>query len=166
MGCDIHIVLERKVKDQWVGLHNYNAPEPEALDVFVIEGKGKPPMRSWIRFKIMERNYRLFGELAGVRTDGTLGNEPRGLPSDASQLTTAMSDEWGADGHSHSYLSLPEFIAAYAAATDQTPMLVEHRLNPTDETKKWFLATATFVTGVDIYDDNYDEYRICFWFDN
>ncbi len=166
MGCDIHMVLERKVKDQWVGLHNYNAPEPKALNVYSMNKDDPPKLRTWVTFKIRERNYRLFGELAGVRTDGTLGNEPRGLPQDASQLTTAMSDEWDADGHSHSYLSLPEFIAAYAAATDQTPMLVEHRLHPTDETKKWFHHAATFVTGVDMYDDNYDEYRICFWFDS
>jgi len=166
MGCDIHMVLERKVEDQWVGMHNYRGLMAKALNVFQIDNSRAPPVEPYISYKIMERNYRLFGELAGVRTDGTLGYEPRGLPSDASQLTTAMSDDWGADGHSHSYLSLPEFIAAYAAATDQTPMLVEHRLNPTKETGKWYFDMCTVVTGTDIYDRDFDNYRICFWFDN
>ena len=166
MGCDIHMVLERKIGDEWVGLHDYSAPEPEALREFTV-GKGESvPTGRWLSFKARERNYQLFGELAGVRTDGTLGNQPRGLPDDMSQLTRVTADGWGMDGHSHSYLSLREFVTAYAAATDQTPMLVEHRLHPTEETKNWFHNLCTVVSGVDIYDENFDEFRICFWFVN
>lgn len=165
MGCDIHMVLERKHGDEWIGMHNYNAPNPAALDTTTFDDN-PPSQYRWISYKIMGRDYRLFGELAGVRTTGTLGNEPRGIPQNASQLTNALVDEWDSDGHSHSHLSLTEFIAAYAATTDQTPMLVEHRLNPTEETKKWFHNMATLITGLDIYSERYDDYRICFWFDN
>lgn len=167
MGCDIHMVLERKFGDEWVGMHNYNAPDYKALHINnLIDDGGEPPKRAWISYKIMQRDYQLFGELAGVRKASSLGNEPRGLPQDASQLTTVMADEWGMDGHSHSHLSLPEFIAAYAASTGQTPTLVEHRLNPTKETSTWFHDIATLITGDDIFDENYNDYRICFWFDN
>lgn len=166
MGCDIHMVLERKIKDEWVGVHHYHGFEAVALRDMDYLAKDKPNPQGRIPFRITVRDYRLFGELAGVRTDGTLGNEPQGLPEDASQLTRALADEWGMDGHSHSYLSLTKFAQAYAAAMDQTAQLVEHRLHPTEETKQWFKDICTLITGFDIYDNRYDEFRICFWFDN
>lgn len=165
MGCDIHMVLERKSNGTWIGLHNYNTPELIALDTSVFDDS-PPTQYRWIAYKIMGRNYTLFGELAGVRTAGTLGNEPRGIPQDASQLTNALVDEWDSDGHSHSHLSLSEFIAAYAAATGESHKFVEHRLSPTVETTDWFHNLVTMITGHNIYDKNYDDYRICFWFDN
>ena len=166
MGCDIHMVLERKIKDEWVGVHNYHGFEAVALRGVGNLTKEKSSLQGWISFRITDRDYQLFGELAGVRTDGTLGNQPQGLPEDASQLTRVSADEWGMDGHSHSYLSLTEFVSAYAAATDQAPQLVEHRLHPTEQTQTWFNDICTLITGFDIYDNRYDDFRICFWFDN
>ena len=132
MGCDIHMVLERKSNGTWIGLHNYNTPELIALDTVVFDDS-PPTQYRWIAYKIMGRNYTLFGELAG---------------------------------HSHSHLSLSEFIAAYAAATGETHKFVEHRLSPTVETTDWLHNLATMITGHNIYDKNYDDYRICFWFDS
>lgn len=167
MGCDIHMVLERKFGNEWVGLHSYRGGESAALNVY--SGMDEVPLdnrRPWVTYKITGRDYGLFAELAGVRGESTMGNEPRGLPDNMSQLTAVMADEYGSDGHSHSHLSLTEFVAAYCAATDQSPTLVEHRLNPTRDTKKWFLELCALATGIDIYDDAFDDFRICFWFDN
>ena len=167
MGCDIHMVLERKIKDEWVGVHHYHGFEAVTLrGPDIIKSDKKPNPYGWIKFKITDRDYRLFGELAGVRTDGTLGNQPQGLPEDASQLTRALADEWGMDGHSHSHLSLTEFAQAYAAAMDQTAQLVEHRLHPTEQTQTWFNDICTLITGFDVYDNKHYDFRICFWFDN
>lgn len=167
MGCDIHMVLERKIKDEWVGVHHYHGFEGAALRSMDYLAKDKPNPQGWISFRITGRDYRMFGELAGVRTSGTLGNEPQGLPEDASQLTLALANEWGMDGHSHSHLSLTKFAQAYAAAMDQTAQLVEHRLHPTEQTQTWFNDICTLITGFDIYAYNrYDDFRICFWFDN
>lgn len=168
MGCDIHMVLERKIGDEWVGMHNYNSPNSEAITLYDWTGENieSNQRRPWVSYRIMDRNYELFGELAGVRTEGSLGNEPRGLPEDMSQLTRVLANEWGQDGHSHSHLSLTEFVAAYAASEDETAKLVEHRLSPTEETSKWFYRIAKLVSGIEIYDQEYESFRICFWFDN
>jgi len=65
----------------------------------------------------LNRNYTLFGLMAGVRSDVVMF-EPRGLPSDtSSDLTKACSPtgylEYGeaVPGHSGSWLTLEELIA-------------------------------------------------------
>lgn len=166
MGCDIHMVLERRIRGEWVGMHSYRGIEPNAVDAYSLSEQEVPPLKSWITYKIMSRNYDLFGELAGVRREGSLGNEPRGLPEDMSQLTRVLSEEWAGDGHSHSHLSLLEFVQAYCASEGTTDKLVAHKLNPTNESSKWFMDVCTKVSGVDIFDEEFDAFRICFWFDN
>jgi hypothetical protein len=65
------------------------------------------------------RNYGLFAILAGVRNGcGTAGakigepttpiSEPRGIPEDASPAYREIAEQWGSDGHSHSWLTLAE----------------------------------------------------------
>jgi hypothetical protein len=83
MGCDIHLHVEVKINGKW---EHYNAPD-------------------------VERHYRLFAKMAGVRN---YGNEvqpislPRGLPTDINAMTKFMSDYEGRDGHNHSWLSSAE----------------------------------------------------------
>jgi hypothetical protein len=57
-----------------------------------------------------QRNYIFFGIIAGVRSYDTksMVSEPRGLPKDVSPQVKRHSDQWGVDGHSHSYLTLKE----------------------------------------------------------
>lgn len=163
MGCDIHMVLEQKSGDEWVGIHNYRIIEQQAVRMGFDE---QPIPSGWITWRITDRNYRFFAELAGVRGEGSLGNQPRGLPEDMSQLTRALAEEWGIDGHSHSHLSLIEFIQAYCAAAEETDKLVANKLQPTSESQEWFRNMVGLVTGITIYDEDYDNFRICFWFDN
>jgi hypothetical protein len=68
------------------------------------------------------RSYGLFSVLAGVRNGvGFAGcdmgdaiqpiAEPRGLPTDCDPRIRAQSAQWGADGHSHSWLTVAELMA-------------------------------------------------------
>lgn len=83
MGCDIHMHTEIKVDGKW---EHYGAPK-------------------------VDRCYALFALIADVRnSDGKIKpiSKPKGLPADANWLTRKSSDEFGVDGHSHSYLTSAE----------------------------------------------------------
>lgn len=145
MGADIHLFLERKAEikgeTKWVGV--------------------KP-----VGGRASNRNYRLFADLAGVRGEGP---DPKGMPADASDLALMYSDEYGDDGHSHSYCSLTEFIVAYVKHThgELVPELAAEILEG-EITQRSKLARDLF----DIWDayENYGapppEYRVVFFFDN
>jgi hypothetical protein len=105
MGCDIHMIVERNVGAEWIPLRtkteytNYVKPEdPYYYGYFNWESG---------------RNYTLFEQLAQVRVHygdlPTLG-DPRGLPEDPSEITQLASDQWGIDGHSHSWFTLRELL--------------------------------------------------------
>jgi hypothetical protein len=82
MGCDIHLFVEERVDN---GKWEY----VQEIDV--------------------NRNYDLFGFLAGVRDDNNLQHFPRkGFPNDASKTVIGQYDEWDLNGHSHSWLTLEE----------------------------------------------------------
>jgi hypothetical protein len=96
MGCDIHIWTEIQAKDgSWDLLES-----KEAYD---------------------GRNYGLFSILANVRNGyGAAGCDtgdgfvpismPKGIPEDASDFYKSEVSKWGIDGHSHSFLTLKEFL--------------------------------------------------------
>ncbi len=69
----------------------------------------------------IDRNYNLFGALAGVRhpyMDVISGL--KGLPNDVSDEICRISDDWGIDGHSHNYLTVKELIDSnYYKMTDK-----------------------------------------------
>jgi len=83
MGCDIHLHIEVKVNGKW---EHYASP--------------------WI-----QRNYTLFEKMAGVRGDDENAiSLPKGMPEDASFITKQSCEDFGSDGHSHSYLTLNEIV--------------------------------------------------------
>lgn len=91
MGCDIHWFIEVQQDDgHW-----------KSVPLGINDDLG--------------RNYRLFARLADVRNyDGEEPiAEPRGLPADVSDEVKKDSWEYGMDGHSHSWLSLEELLAAF-----------------------------------------------------
>lgn len=91
MGCDIHAMIERR---KWYGKREFwdwlNAGDPD-----------------------IDRNYTIFAVLANVRNyDNTpFISEPRGLPEDCTSEFKAYAEEWDADGHSHSWVTLKEMKA-------------------------------------------------------
>lgn len=121
MGCDIHLFVEKKIAGKWQAVKGVNE-----LEVQYIEGirKGGELEEYWTR-RLQElqegtfdylfdgRHYLLFEVLAGVRAKHDLVpiSEPKGLPEDGSPEALASSQEWGMDGHSHSWLTAAELNA-------------------------------------------------------
>jgi hypothetical protein len=93
MGCDIHMIVERKKNG-----NKWEAFMPQYL-------------KKWDDTLCVSRNYELFEHLAGVR--GYSENaivQPRGIPKNASQRYKSLVKNWGEDGHTHSYLTLEELL--------------------------------------------------------
>lgn len=94
MGCDIHIALERKVGNKWVMVNVMHWDRP-----------------------CTKRDYRRFAALAGVRGEGPA---PRGVPADVSDSAKLLIDDWGDDGHSHSWMTIEEAVPIFLA-TERVP---------------------------------------------
>ena len=108
MGCDIHLVVQRRVDGSW-----------EDVDL----GLGEEEM--WDFWEA--RSYDTFALLADVRNDGTITpiSKPRGIPSDFDcDDYRRPSERWGQligdvehngkdlGEHSHSWVTLAEILAA------------------------------------------------------
>ena len=145
MGCDIHIYVEKKVKNEW-----------ENGDVFV-KNKYFGIDETEPEYKVNEihstRNYNLFALLANVRNYGGIDpiSRPRGLPGDVSVFVKNKSDSYGSDGHSHSYLNLFE-IKKFSENELLKDIITKLEYRQKD---------------LKIYGENADSnIRIVFWFDN
>jgi hypothetical protein len=99
MGCDIHIVLERRhsEREPWIGVVAFDA----------IKVSKRPPAD--------DRYYEFFAAIAGVRGPGP---KPLGMPPDMSELSRVQCSEMGTDGHSHSYLPAADFCERFRRASD------------------------------------------------
>lgn len=138
MGADIHMVLEkRSAEGKWI-----------ATDTFRIHSSRD---RNFAVPVAQDRNYKRFAALAGVRGPGPT---PRGLPLDASETTNFLSDEYGEDGHSHSWLPLKEAVEVFVET--------EYWRETDDVYAKKY--PSSFFFGVE--EETTDEYRLVFWFDN
>lgn len=150
MGCDIHYVIERKSPDHgWVGVCS--------TDYMLTTDYGQ--LNKYEPFSYKSRNYRFFGLLAGVRSDG--GPAPKGLPEDMSALAATCTKNWEGDGHSHSYCSLKEFVAAHIDADLEINERVANKLQNIDLTRE---ALKKLLWMDD--DTDADNYRVVYWFDN
>lgn len=141
MGCDIHIVLERKLPNrEWIGLWTSDEFPPNGV------GRGNRPM-------IAQRDYGFFAEVAAVRGRSDTSKYPQNIPEDVSRLAWAQYMQAPTDHHSASHLSAEEFVAAYL------------RVNP--ESDRHRPAHALYdLLGIDADYPEGAEYRVVFWFDN
>lgn len=108
MGCDIHLMVEAKRDGRWVRIGR------KALKL----SDGDQYDREYDNV-YSGRNYSLFSMLADVRNgygfagvdtgDGyTPISPPRGVPDDASPEYKTSVEDYGADGHSHSWHTLAQ----------------------------------------------------------
>lgn len=108
MGCDIHVCCEFKnSKGEWINC-DYFKLNPYYCPKDIESGE-----QEWEIIPIYDdRNYSLFATLANVRNYGgtTVISEARGLPDDIHPLTKKIVDDWGRDGHTHSYYTLRELL--------------------------------------------------------
>lgn len=155
MGCDIHIVVERRWEGRWIGVRT---------DAWLSSGSYADASSELVAPAVGRRNYAFFARLAGVRGTGPV---PHGLPDDASDLTLALSEDWEGDGHSHSWLPLKEFADRWCA-TDEAfiATLAAERLEGKLSAYARLLDRAS-IGAFDVYDDiDVDDFRVVFWFDN
>lgn len=137
MGCDIHAHVEIKINNTW---HHYN--------------------------KIgLQRNYELFGKMAGVRGDAKPIAEPRGLPPDLSVVTKMEADRYGIDGHTHSWLTIGEMARVQTWLEDQNAPSHRHAI-----WVEWGFLCGNlyrdFITHRDDFPAEIEDVRLVFWFDN
>lgn len=109
MGCDIHEHVEYLRGDKWVRASDKKGPAcdscygtglREGSKCYFCKGHGT----KWY----INRNYMLFGVLAGIRWDEAVHIDPRGLPEDVSSSTKSKFYE--GDSHSASYFSIKELL--------------------------------------------------------
>jgi len=166
MGADIHLYVEKRLKNkEWAMVRDLNHDiNTESLRPWrQMEGQGANVGGWW---RLADRNYTLFANLAGVRG---MGPEAKGLPGDVSPYVQDDSDRWDGDGHSHSWSTPLEFMEAYVTAMQfydeqgrELDKYVQARL--TEGTEK---AVSLFMRDLCSLDtERGEEYRFVYWFDN
>ena len=101
MGCDIHLYREKKVNGKWV-------TADEGWNDEYGNGVLDVPWES----RFTDRDYDLFGFLAGVRSEPEFRFKEKGLPLILCDEVALLIKEYGEDGHSHSHLYLHELEEA------------------------------------------------------
>lgn len=109
MGCDIHTFVETRK----------NKTEPWKFSGEIFDNgyyRKDDKISEWNEPKTHHfydgRNYFLFAVLADVRNKYKVNpiKEPLGLPVDTSDEIKKENDDWGSDGHSHTYFPLKELV--------------------------------------------------------
>lgn len=112
MGCDIHFYVEKKIDGQWVTADEWGDDKYDEGRKTVDYKKQFYSGRSYNLFAILAnvRNGRGF---AGIKTGEGFNpiDDPRGTPEDCCPEYRTMMDDYGCDGHSHSYFTLAELLA-------------------------------------------------------
>lgn len=134
MDCDIHAHLEVKLTGKWY----YYAP----VDI--------------------PRNYHLFARMAGVRSYNQKIMPialPRGLPDHTTLMTQLHNNDWGVDGHSHSWLNRQEL------------QQIAREFNVRKFGDFWGIylfgnGVLEFQENPGGYPEQLEDVRLIFWFDN
>jgi len=140
MGCDIHAHFEIKINGKWL---HWSQPN-------------------------IGRNYKVFAKMANIRNDGTIIplSKPRGLPDDITETTRIHANNWGIDGHSHSWLNSYEIGLVIKFHESQVEEKERYRI----EHYQWGYLFGNSWTSFHKYRNEYlpeiDEFRLVFWFDN
>ena len=114
MGCDIHLYTE--AKDTKNGKKVWRNTDDWRLNPYYEKGNTDGETEYNLKSIYHDRDYELFTVLAGVRQYNDKNvpiSKPKGLPRDASKVVKESSADYGADGHSHSFLTYAE-IEDYA----------------------------------------------------
>lgn len=101
MGCNSHLFIE--IKSSWAA--RFNIPEGYSWDLWA---------------EIPEcRDYNIYGALAGVRANcPSPVVSPRGIPDDIGYRVKEIMDGNEGDFHSHTWLTVLEFISAIDSVDD------------------------------------------------
>jgi len=110
MGADIHFYVEKKVDGKW-RIQGDVSREVEDDYTHINVNSVFSSDRCYNSFAILAdvRNGRGF---AGIKTGEGFNpiSAPRGIPKDASDEYKEIVEQWGVDGHSHSYHTLRQLL--------------------------------------------------------
>ena len=137
MGCDIHAYIEVKINNKWCF---YNR-----LDI--------------------QRNYEIFGYLAGVRLPDLQNFNVKGLPEDMDFITQKENEHWNRDGHTHSYLGYDDLVEFQTYHDDYYG---EDLFKNKKYAQLGYLYgnTYDFKKFPEDYPEWVEDVRMIFWFDN
>ena len=168
MGCDIHMMIETKVKTQkhgevWATVNTLNPIHGDGLSHS--EDFDKQPYGYY--YRVEARDYEFFADLACVRGEGEY--QDRGLPDDVAPLTLAFAESWGLDAHSHSYLYADEFIPLYIKhcfTDEEKSKYAIDRLSGKDSLTMFHYIMEKHFNVATKDEDDPRNYRFVFFFDN
>ena len=169
MGCDIHMMVEKKIKTKkhgevWATVNTLNAVYPDGL--VLGDSLGDSPYGYFYRAEM--RNYRFFADIACVRGEGEY--QDRGLPDDVSPLVLSFAESWDLDAHSHSYLYADEMIPLYIKhhlSDEEKAKLVSDRMSGgLSDIQVFHLIMERHFNVATREEDNPQDYRFVFFFDN
>jgi hypothetical protein len=159
MGCDIHLVVEKKFDKKWVGLWTSEDDLRMPIDgVFAVHDGSKRPAGNAYWHSHRDRNYKFFALLAGVRGSGP---DPKGIPEDASDLARIYIDQDGSDGHSHSWDMLDDFHEKWIAANSEPGEYVASKIKSEANPRFEHMHPLRWRN-----EEQQEEYRVIYWFDN
>lgn len=124
MGCDIHMFIEYK-RGNGMAWEADEHHKPKAEYYCSVEQDGDAACQSckdggdpidckyayvhWRQVDATTRDYSLFARLANVRGYFDERSNAKGLPADVSPAILQACEDYGTDGHSHSWVTLEEF---------------------------------------------------------
>lgn len=170
MGCDIHTFAEQRQPDgTWKCVTPFReVPRDDDDDNDALGGDDiAPGLSAWNDYADWKtdgminvtpyhaRHYALFALLAGVRNyddEITPLSAPRGVPADISDLGARVIDDFGADGHTHSWYTLAE--------------LWEHRFRIAEISREFVDDTLVILHGYVPEGGTDEDVRLVFFFDN
>jgi hypothetical protein len=171
MGCDIHVVLEKKIKvtdmpEEWATVNVFNAVRTKGLSGFV---GTRPTGLYW--YTVESRDYAYFGDLTDGAVRGGSSDEfiypLRGLPDDLAPLTKATLEYWHLDGHSHSWLYADEFLPVFAKHFISNAEIAQHTADRLEGYEPWrVILPEYFNVAVESDDESPSNFRFVFWFDS
>ena len=149
MGCDIHMYPEVRRNGAWEFVYEFDTTDKYWTKVEVDEIEAYDRAN---RFSYDDRNYSLFGHLAGVR-GGDPFIEPKGFPDDASAKVKHQYSEDNGDAHTPSWLTLKELQSFNWKKADNYGV-------------KGFPAFEEVIDRLASLDPDPENVRVVFWFDN
>ena len=138
MGCDIHTHFELKIDGKW----EYYGPGD------------------------FDRDYTLFTRLAGVRDywdDTERIDDPRGLPDDITMMIKLHVDDWGINGHSHSWVSSEEYVKVIKYMRE---LRAGNRWSQYNHIWLFGNSFCEFHEDRNEFPECVEDFRMVFWFDN
>lgn len=156
MGCDIHSYVELRTESGWAKLDDpiFDNGWLGIGDVYNREDNEQP---------FYDRNYNLFGVLAGVRNyDLPIIAEPRGIPVDVSDVVATEYDKWFGDAHTASWLTVAELTGFDYEQLVSDPYEEDEQVPLRDILGEGYFERLEQLTALGAP----DSVRVVFWFDS